>query len=259
MSDLNRDEMESALAELAGELNARDVKAKIYLVGGAVMVLAFDARFTKGDIDGAMFPTDEVLAVSAEIGVRRGLGAEWLNNSASQFVPVFKEPNWQPILKSGNVEIVAADERSMLAMKMRAGRGSRDRPDIVLLVKRCGISSVAEAQELYEEYFPEDPLPDRTLPLLDEAIEALGPSDHDSIGIPHGRISSCVWRWRRTPSTSAPRDGLQVESETAKTASKLGFRVRPSGSEPKPADQESEAGERRRASSFVKTRGAGRS
>src|SRR5271156_3446270 len=175
VSDLNRDEMESALAELADQLNVRNVKAKIYLVGGAVMVLAFDARFSTGDIDGAMYPTDEVLAVAAEIGERRGLGAEWLNNSAQQFIPVFKDPEWQPILKSGNVEIVAADERSMLAMKMRAGRGARDRLDITFLVKKCGITSVAEALDLYEEYFPEDPLPDRTLPLLDEAIEALDP------------------------------------------------------------------------------------
>ena len=145
VSDLNRDEIESAIAELADQLNARNVKAKIYLVGGAVMVLAFDARFTTGDLDGAIQPTDDVLAVAAEIGERRGLGADWLNNSASQFMPAFKEPNWQPILKSGNVEIVAADERSMLAMKMRAGRGSRDRPDINFLVKRCGVTSVAEA------------------------------------------------------------------------------------------------------------------
>lgn len=173
MSELNRKEMESALAELADELNARNVKAKIYVVGGAVMVLAFDARFTTGDIDVSIHPTDDVLAVAAEIGERRGLGAEWLNNRASQFVPVFKEPNWQPVLKSGNVEVVAADERSMLAMKLRAGRGSRDRLDIKFLVKKCGITSVAEALELYKEFFPEDPLPDRTLPLLDEAIEAL--------------------------------------------------------------------------------------
>jgi hypothetical protein len=116
-----------------------------------------------------------VLAVAAEIGARRGFGAEWLNNSASQFIPAFKEPNWQPIFKSGNVEIVAADERSILAMKRRAGRGSRDRLDINFLIKRCGVTGVAEALDLYEEYFAEDPLPDRALPLLDEAIEALGP------------------------------------------------------------------------------------
>jgi len=175
VSDLNRDEIESALAELADQLNARNVKARIYLVGGAVMVLAFDARFTTGDIDGSMYPPEDVLGVAAEIGERRGLSAEWLNDSAREFIPVFKEPNWQPILKSGNVEIVAADERSMLAMKMRAGRGSRDRADINFLVKRSGITSVAEALDLYDEYFPEDPLPDRTLPLLDEAIERLGP------------------------------------------------------------------------------------
>jgi hypothetical protein len=175
VSDLNREEIELALAELAERLNARNVKAKIYLVGGAVMLLAFDARFTTGDIDGAMHPTDDVLAVTAEIGERRGLGAEWLNNSAQQFIPAFKEPNWQPIFKSGNVEIVAADEHSMLAMKMRVGRGSRDRLDINFLVKRCGVTSVAEALDLYEECFPEDPLPDRTIPLLEEAIEALSP------------------------------------------------------------------------------------
>ena len=100
VSDLSRDEMDSALTELADQLDARNVKAKIYLVGGAVMVLAFDARFTTGDIDGSVHPTDDVLAVAAGIGERRGLGAEWLNNSAQQFIPVFKEPNWQPILKS---------------------------------------------------------------------------------------------------------------------------------------------------------------
>jgi hypothetical protein len=66
----------------------------------------------------------------------------------------------------------------MLAMKMRAGRGARDRPDTNFLVKRCGVTSVAEALDLYEEYFPEDPLPDRTIPLLDEAIEALDSESH---------------------------------------------------------------------------------
>ena len=116
-----------------------------------------------------------MLAVAAEIGDRRGLGAEWINDSAAQFIPAFKEPDWQPILKPRNVEIVTADERSMLAMKMRAGRGSGDHGVINFLVKRCGVTSVAEALNLHGEYFPEDPLPDRSLPLLDEAIEALGP------------------------------------------------------------------------------------
>ena len=116
-----------------------------------------------------------MVALAAEIGERRGLGAEWLNNSAQQFIPVFKDPEWQPILKSGNVEIVAADERSMLALKMRVARGSRDRPDSNFLIKRCGVTSLAEALDLYKEYFPEDPMPDRTVPLLEEAIKALGP------------------------------------------------------------------------------------
>ena len=176
------------------------------------MVLAFDARFTTADIDGAFYPTDDVLTVAAEIGERRGIGAEWLNNSASGFIPVFKEPNWQPIYKSGSVEIVAADERSMLAMKMRAGRGSRDRLDIGFLVKRCGITTVDEALVLYEEFFPEDPIPDRTLPLLDEAIAALGdplgPKCHSNVVGIRKRLASAYGdpRPSESPSECAPRD-----------------------------------------------------
>ena len=62
----------------------------------------------------------------------------------------------------------------MLALKMRVARGSRDRPDSNFLIKRCGVTSLAEALDLYKEYFLEDPLPDRALPLLDEAVAALG-------------------------------------------------------------------------------------
>jgi len=53
---------------------------------------------------------------------------------AKTFVPVFKEPGWRPVFKAGGVEVVAADERSMLAMKMRVGRGRPDELDIQFLL-----------------------------------------------------------------------------------------------------------------------------
>src|SRR5271163_3311483 len=60
-------------------------------------------------------------------------------------------------------------------------RCSRDGLDINFLVKRSGITSVAEVLELFEEFFPEDPFPDRTLPLLDEAIAASVPSRRERL------------------------------------------------------------------------------
>jgi hypothetical protein len=66
--------------------------------------------------------------------------------------------------------MVAADERAMLAMKMRASRPSRDFEDIKFLLDLCGVSSESDAVSLYNEYFPDDPLPKRALPLLRAAL-----------------------------------------------------------------------------------------
>jgi hypothetical protein len=56
-------------------------------------------------------------------------------------------------------------------MKMRASRERRDEADIEFLLDKCGISSVDEAVALYEEYFPEDELPDRAVPMLRFALD----------------------------------------------------------------------------------------
>ena len=87
--------------------------------------------------------------------------------------PTFKEPDWRPVFKVGTVEVVVADERTMLAMKMRASRGRRDEVDIKFLLDKCGITSVDRALALHEEYFPEDQLPDRAVPMLRHALEQL--------------------------------------------------------------------------------------
>jgi hypothetical protein len=79
---------------------------------------------------------------------------------------MFKSPDWQPLYRFGSLEILAADDRSMLAMKIRASRGQRDEPDIALLLQLCGITSVEQALALYEEYFHEDPPPKRATAIL---------------------------------------------------------------------------------------------
>ncbi len=87
---------------------------------------------------------------------------------------MFKQPDWQPVRKVGTLELFTADARAMLAMKMRASRGRRDEPDIALLLKECRITTEEEALSLYEEYFPEDPLPERALPMIRFALASPG-------------------------------------------------------------------------------------
>jgi hypothetical protein len=79
------------------------------------------------------------------------------------------------VSRVGNVEIVAADERAMLAMKLRASRPSRDLEDIKFLLDVCGISTEGDAVSLYDEYFPDDPLPKRAFPLLRAVLQEESP------------------------------------------------------------------------------------
>ena len=173
---MDRDEIDGALRELAQELDDRGVVARIYLVGGAAMVLAYQSRFSTDDVDGSGYPTDEVLAEAEKVAERRGLRPNWLDDSVKVYFPLASEPEWRPVIKMGSVEVVVADERTLLAMKMRASRGRRDEADIEFLLGKCRITSVADALALYEEYFPEDELPPQAIPMLRHALsESPGP------------------------------------------------------------------------------------
>jgi len=141
--------MVAALGEVGAELENRKISAKLYLVGGAVMVLAHDSRDSTFDVDGDFYPRDIVIQIAQEVAIRRGLPTDWLNAAANGFIPVFKSPDWRPLYRFGSLEVLAADDRTMLAMKIRASRGSRDEPDIAVLLKACTISSVEQAMQLY--------------------------------------------------------------------------------------------------------------
>jgi hypothetical protein len=164
---VTREEMIAALSAVGEELERRGVAAKLYIVGGAVMVLAHDSRDATFDVDGDFYPRESVIEVAADIARLQGLPNDWLNAAANGFIPVFKSPDWRPLYRFGSLDILAADDRTMLAMKIRASRGRRDEPDIALLLQRCGITSVEQVAALYDEYFPEDPAPKRARLILE--------------------------------------------------------------------------------------------
>lgn len=164
--------MITALRAVGEELERRGISAKLFIVGGAVMVLAYDSRDATEDVDGDFYPRDAVREVASEVGRLQGLPDDWLNAAANGFIPMFKSPDWRPLYHFGSLEIVAADDRTMLAMKIRASRGRRDEPDIALLLQSCGITSVGQAFALYEEYFPEDPAPKRARAILEYLLQS---------------------------------------------------------------------------------------
>ena len=179
---MDRAEIEAALTDLGAELERRGVRAKLWVVGGAVMVLAFQSRDATSDVDGAAYPATTVFELARGVAHRRGLSIDWLNDHAAAWLPHTEhDESWLPVRRYGGLEVFLADERMMLALKLRASRGQRDYADIKVLLRECRVRTESEALAIYDEFFPDDPLPRVHRAALREALEEVlaGPSPPD--------------------------------------------------------------------------------
>jgi predicted nucleotidyltransferase len=131
---LGRAEIERALARLGERLSRRGVVADVYVIGGAAMALAYDARRATRDIDALFEPhgvvREEADAVAAELGLPRW----WLNEQASVFVAKGGDPDAPSVFENAGIRVAAASPEHLLAMKVLAAR-RRDVEDIRLLVQ----------------------------------------------------------------------------------------------------------------------------
>ena len=88
MEPLSAGELRAALGEVAGRLQRRGRRARIYVVGGAAMALAYEADRLTRDIDAAIVEghgplLEEVRAVARE----RAWPTTWLNEQATAYMP----------------------------------------------------------------------------------------------------------------------------------------------------------------------------
>ena len=60
--DLTRDDIVALLADLGTEMESQGQRAELFVVGGAAIALAFDARRATRDIDAVFVPTPAVYA-----------------------------------------------------------------------------------------------------------------------------------------------------------------------------------------------------
>jgi hypothetical protein len=103
---LTREEAETALGELVAELGTRNHKSRIYIVGGAALMLGFGFRDATKDIDAVITPRSEIMSVVAEIARRRNLTDDWLNSAAAMYVPPWPDdPNPRVIVSTENVQV----------------------------------------------------------------------------------------------------------------------------------------------------------
>jgi len=81
-----------AFRELEAVLARAGIKAEVGVVGGAAMVLAFNAREATRDVDEIFAPAARVHAAAAEVASLLDLPVDWLNDAAKGYMPADTEP-----------------------------------------------------------------------------------------------------------------------------------------------------------------------
>jgi hypothetical protein len=164
---LDRDTALAALSELASVLEKAGVEGRVYVVGGAAMLLAYGSTRSTRDIDAVFEPTEPVRASVAEVGQRLGLPDDWLNDAVKGFVPG-TDPEAVPIFRRPGLEVAAASARFLLGMKLLAARVERDTDDILALARLLGLRTAPEVLAVVASLYPDRLLTPRTRFLVEE-------------------------------------------------------------------------------------------
>ncbi len=162
---LNRDEALSALAELDRRLADQGAVGELCLFGGAVMVLAFNARLATRDIDALFQPSETVRKLAAAIAEERGWPSGWLNDGVKGFVSARHEVTTGNLPQFPSLRLTMPTPEYLLAMKCLASRigiaagEADDTADIVFLIRHLKLSGPDQAMEIVERYFPPAQIP----------------------------------------------------------------------------------------------------
>ena len=73
---------------LSQELEKRDLKGEILIVGGSAMVIAFKARIATKDVDAIFEPKSKIYDISKKIATNQDLPEDWLNDAVKKTVGV---------------------------------------------------------------------------------------------------------------------------------------------------------------------------
>lgn len=176
MTLFTREDLIGALRDLIAELRSSGEVTGIRLVGGAALALRYFDRRTTNDIDSlhvAPGSEEAVLAAAGRVGDRRGWDDGWFNFAVerSSSVPTFgRSVEWETIHDRDGIVVQVASKEALLAMKLHANRPGRDVDDIRSLLVLCDITSLDQAEELYEDFYPGDGLTDRAMGMVERIL-----------------------------------------------------------------------------------------
>lgn len=173
---LDAEQIRGLLNELGGRLAARGLSAQLFLVGGAVIALAFNTRRATRDLDAIFEPKSEVYAEAAALAAERGLPGDWLNDGVKGLLPDRAGAEIGTRFEAPGISVGIASAEYLFAMKASAARGAADFDDLRFLADYLGLRTATAALDLVERYYsPERLRP--TTPLMIEDLFANPGSD----------------------------------------------------------------------------------
>jgi hypothetical protein len=165
------------IRELFGLLNdrlaAEAVVGEVYVVGGAVMTLAFAARPATNDVDAVFIPKEIVRRLARLVALDVAIEENWLNDAVKGFLSDRGEfSKW---LELSHLKVFIPVPEYLLAMKciaFRLGPEFHDEADVRYLLRYLNLERAADALAIVERYFPPDRIPAKTRFALEELLES---------------------------------------------------------------------------------------
>ena len=107
---LTKAQIVEALEHLDRTLARDGVRAERFLVGGAVMCIALNARASTKDVDGWFTQPQAVRAAARRVADELSLPENWLNDAAKAFIPEgARFERWRSF---GHLDVSVAEDRS---------------------------------------------------------------------------------------------------------------------------------------------------
>lgn len=175
MATLTQADLRRLFDLLNEELRPIDAKGELFVVGGAVMCLAYATRPSTQDVDAVFRPTAEIRAAAARVAIRAGIKPDWLNDGVKGFLSA--RGDFAPFLELDHLRIMVAQPQYLLAMKclaMRIGAEFHDEDDIRYLLRYLDLRNYEDAIAVITMYYPLERFPQKTLYALAELLPRSG-------------------------------------------------------------------------------------
>lgn len=149
---MNREEIVEALTAVGRVWHRRGLEGEMYIVGGAAIALALDARRSTRDIDAVFEPKSAIYEAADEVAPALDLPPGWLNDAVKGFL-AGTDPAAAPVLEVPGLRCLAASPRMLIALKVLAHRIGEDDDDVRLLARELGLDTAQDVLVLAEEVF----------------------------------------------------------------------------------------------------------